>query len=107
MYVPKSALTVSGNAKYSRVTAESGRWVDRGICSNCGSNLFILAALVPDLQGIWAGSLHDVNNFEPQVHVWTRSAPSWSSLSADLKKIAVAPNEAEFKALLADVAEAV
>ena len=102
MYVPKSALKVTGTPKYARVIAESGRWVDRGLCTSCGSNLFILAELVPDLQGIWAGSLHDTNLFKPQVHVWTRSAPAWSSLSPDLKKIDVAPNEVEFKALLAE-----
>lgn len=105
MYVAKSALKVTGpQPKYSRVIAESGRWVDRGICPNCSSNLFILAELVPDLQGLWAGNLDDPNNFKPQINVWSRSAPSWSVLDAQMKRCDVAPNEEQFKALLDEAA---
>ena len=104
MYVPKDALKVTGSPKYARVIAESGRWVDRGLCTNCGSNLFILAELVPDLQGLWAGSLDDASNFKPQINVWTRSAPQWSMLDPSMKKLDVAPNEEQFKELLADTA---
>ncbi len=104
MYVPKEALKVSGNPKYYRVTAESGRTVDRGLCTNCGSNLFILAELVPDMQGIWAGSLDDPSLFTPQVNVWTRSSPWWATIDPSMIKIAVAPNETEFKALLEEAA---
>jgi len=86
------------------VTAESGRTVDRGLCTNCGSNLFILAELVPDMQGIWAGSLDDPSLFTPQVNVWTRSSPWWATIDPSMIKIAVAPNETEFKALLEEAA---
>lgn len=101
MYVPKSALKVTGLVpKYARVTAESGRWVDRGLCTNCGSNLFILAELVPDMQGLWAGCMDDPNEFNPQINVWTRSSPRWSMIDPSMKRLDVAPNEAQFKELL-------
>ena len=96
-----------GKPKYYRVIAESGRWVDRGICEACGSNLFILAELVPELQGLWAGSLDDPSQFKPQIHVWTRSSPWWSTLDPALKKLDVAPNEAQFGELLAEAASLV
>lgn len=101
MYVPRANLTIEGTAQYYDVKAESGNLVSRGFCPTCGSNLFILADLVPDLQGLWASSLDDPNEFAPQVHVWTGSAPSWSALSPHLDKISKAPNEEQFKALLA------
>ena len=85
--------------------AESGRLVQRGICQSCGSNLFILAELVPQLQGLWAGSLDDPGNFKPQINVWTRSSPWWSQMDSTMKKLDVAPNEDQFKVLL-DEAEA-
>ena len=101
MYVPKSALTLKGDAPtYFRVIADSGRWVDRGICTKCGSNLFILAELVPDMQGLWAGSLDDPNQFKPQINVWTRSSPWWSILDPTIKKLDVAPNDEQFGQLL-------
>lgn len=101
MYVPKSALKVTGGeAKYATLHAESGRLVSRGLCTNCGSNLFILAELVPDMQGLWAGSLDDPSIFKPQINVWTRSAPRWSQLDPSMKKLDVAPNMEQFQALL-------
>lgn len=104
MYVPRSAMKVTGEPKYYRVIAESGRWVDRGLCPSCGSNLFILAELAPDLHGIWAGSLDDPSNFKPQVNVWTRSSPWWSLLDPTMRKLDVAPNEEQFKGLLDEAA---
>ena len=101
MYVPKTALEITGPAAtYASLHAESGRLVSRGMCTRCGSNLFILADLVPDLQGLWAGSLDDPDIFKPQINVWTRSAPAWSRLDPDMKRIDVAPNEEQFRALL-------
>lgn len=105
MYVPRSALTITGPAAvYYDVKAESGRLVQRGICSACGSNLFILAELVPELQGLWAGSLDDPSNFKPQINVWTRSSPWWSMLDPGMKKLDVAPNEMQFGELLEEAA---
>ncbi len=95
-------MTINGTATYYDVKAESGNTVSRGFCPECGSNLFILADLVPDLQGIWASSLDDPNNFKPQVHVWTGSAMSWNATADNLPVIAKAPNEEQFNALLAE-----
>ena len=105
MYVPKSALKVTGpEPRYATLNAESGRRVDRGLCASCGSNLFILAELVPAMQGLWAGSLDDPNIFKPQINVWTRSAPRWSRFDTSLKSLDVAPNEEEFQLLLEEAA---
>jgi hypothetical protein len=105
MYVPRAALKVTGpEARYATLHAESGRKVSRGLCPNCGSNLFILAELVPTMQGLWAGSLDDPNMFEPQINVWTRSAPTWSVLDPNLKKLDIAPNAEQFQALLDEAA---
>lgn len=107
MYVPKSALRATGaEVKYATLHAESGRRVSRGLCADCGSNLFILAELVPDVQGLWAGGLDDPNVFRPQVDVWTRSAPGWSRLDPNLRRLDVAPNAEEFRLLLDEAAAA-
>lgn len=101
MYVPKTALKITGPAaRYASLHAESGRLVSRGLCGDCGSNLFILADLVPDLQGLWAGSLDDPDIFRPQINVWTRSAPAWSRFDRSLECLDTAPDEKRFHALL-------
>jgi len=106
LYVPRAALSVHGAATYYEVLAESGRRVSRGFCPTCGSPLFIQAALVPDLQGLWAASLDEPARFEPQVDVWASRRQPWDCLATSLPKIAEAPNETEFHALLSEAASA-
>ncbi len=101
LYVPQVALTITGESTYHTVTAESGNAVSRGACPRCGSPVFILADLVPDLQGLWAASLDDPSQFQPQVQVWTGSAQPWDALHPTLPQIAKAPNAEQFQALLA------
>ena len=105
MYVPRTALSVEGEAGWYEVIAESGRRVTRGFCPACGSPLFILADLVPDLQGLWAASLDEPARFQPQADVWASRAQPWDCMAAMLPKIAEAPDESQFAALLAEAAK--
>ena len=68
-------------------TAASGRLSSHGLpapdgqrhfCSACGSPVFSIAAVAPDLVFIKAGSLDDASWLKPAVEVWTTSAQSWS-----------------------------
>jgi len=100
LYVPRTALTVTGEGKYYDVKAESGNNVSRGFCSQCGSPVFILAELVPHLQGLWAASLDNPSLFQPQVHVWTDRAQPWDYMTPTLAKIGKAPNAEQMQKLL-------
>jgi hypothetical protein len=101
LYVPKTALRITGESIYFSVKAESGREVSRGFCPACGSPLFIQAELAPELQGVWASSLDDPGQFQPSVQVWTGSAQPWDCLSPSLPSIEKAPTEDQFHAILA------
>src|SRR5215813_12254382 len=100
LYVPRTALTISGKSRYYEVKAESGNRVSRGFCPHCGSPVFIQAELVPELQGLWAASLDHPSLFQPQVHVWTDSAQPWDHMTPTLAKIATAPNAKQIQTLL-------
>ena len=100
MYVPKTAVTITGKAKFYDVKAESGNTVSRGFCSDCGSPIFIEAELVPDLMGIWAASLDDPNRFSAQVEVWTNSAQDWTCLDPDIEKFSHAPTSDQMAKIL-------
>ena len=100
LYMPRTALTTTGEGKYYDVKAESGNNVSRGFCSQCGSPVFILAELVLDLQGLWAASLDNPSLFQPQVHVWTDCAQPWDYMTPTLAKIGKAPNAEQMQKLL-------
>ena len=100
LYVPRTALTITGEGKYYDVKAESGNNVSRGFCSQCGSPVFIQAELVPHLQGLWAASLDNPSLFQPQVHVWTDCAQPWDYMTPALAKIGKAPNAEQMQRLL-------
>jgi len=100
MYVPKTALAITGQAKFYEVKAESGNAVRRGFCVNCGCPVFIDAELVPELMGIWAASLDDPSLFIPQVEVWTNSAQKWTCLEPELDKYSHAPTTEEMGKIL-------
>lgn len=106
LYAPRSAVSVEGLPRYHTVRAESGNAVSRGFCANCGSPMFIVADLVPELFGVWASSLDEPAGFSPVVQVWCASAQSWGTLHPTLPRIAKAPNPEEFEKILADSARA-
>jgi len=101
MYVPRDAMEIQGTARYYTVSAESGNRVSRGFCATCGSPMFILADLVPDLHGVWASSLDEPAQFNPVVQVWCASGQPWGTLHPALNRIAKAPNPEEFAEILA------
>lgn len=99
-YAPRASVTLIGDVSYYEVTAESGNKVDRGFCGKCGCPICIRAELVPELIGIWAGSLDEPNQFSPQINVWISSAPSWLALDASLSSCAHAPTTDQMQNLL-------
>ncbi len=101
LYGPQHSLQIEGEPRYHTLLAESGNKVSRGFCANCGSPLFILADLVPDLQGVWASSLDQPDDFEPVVQVWCGSARRWGTLHPQLPRIARAPDAEDFEKILA------
>ena len=78
--VPRAALNVEGSAIASFATTgeDHGEATERNFCSACGSPVFSIAAVMPELAFIKAGSLDDASWLEPAVEAWTSSAQPWS-----------------------------
>ena len=78
--VPRAALNVEGStiASYATTGEDHGEDTERNFCSACGSPVFSIAAVMPELAFIKAGSLDDASWLEPAVEVWTSSAQPWS-----------------------------
>jgi len=78
--VPGGAFSVEGDTltSFSTTGEDHGGETERKFCSACGSPLFSIAAVAPELVFIKAGSLDDVSWFQPAVEAWTSSAQPWT-----------------------------
>jgi hypothetical protein len=78
--VPSSAFSVEGStlASYTTTGADHGGGTERNFCSACGSPVFSISPLVPEVTLIKAGSLDDGSWLEPPVEFWTSSAQPWA-----------------------------
>jgi hypothetical protein len=78
--VPRAAFSVEGDtlASFSTTGEDHGGETQRHFCSTCGSPVFSIAAVAPELAFIKAGSLDDASWLEPAIEVWTSSAHPWA-----------------------------
>jgi hypothetical protein len=78
--VPRDALQVEGTtlASFSTTGEDHGGETERSFCSACGSPVFSIAAVAPDMAFVKAGTLDDSSWVEPAIEAWTRSAQPWS-----------------------------
>ena len=78
--MPQAAFHCEGStlASFSTTGSDHGAETQRKFCSACGSPVFSIAAVAPDLVFIKTGSLDDASWIEPAVEAWTSSAQPWS-----------------------------
>jgi len=90
--VPKGSLRFEGDdmAVYAD-QGESGLPVLRKFCGTCGSPILSEVGSSPDLDWIKAGTLDDVSQFKPAVHLWCDSLQPWVELPANAVKLPRTP----------------
>ena len=91
MMFPKSAVQITGTPTYFEARADSGRRIERGFCSTCGSQLFAILEMLPGALGVRAGTLDDASKFRPSMDFWVSSAQHWGAMDPELRKCARAP----------------
>lgn len=89
--VPKAAVKISGELRYFETKGDSGLPTRRGFCPSCGSRIFGMADIAPDLIAISVASLDDPSTFQPQMHVYTKSAQPWDRIHDDLPAFPAMP----------------
>jgi hypothetical protein len=82
---------LQGEARFFRNLADSGRWVERGFCQDCGTPLFARVEVAPGWITVKPGSLDDPTWFKPTIDTWAPSAPPWLALDPNLPKAAKTP----------------
>ena len=89
--VPRSAVKITGDVKYYESKTDSGNTARRGFCANCGSRLFSLPAVAPDLMVILATSLDDPSIYKPGMDIYTTSAQPWDEMNPAVPKFPKMP----------------
>jgi hypothetical protein len=89
--VPQSAIKITGNVKYYESIADSGKPIKRAFCPNCGSRLFGLPSVLPDVTVITAASLDDPSIFKPGADFFVASAQPWDYMNPAVQKFPKGP----------------
>ncbi|MGA2189713.1 MAG: GFA family protein [Steroidobacteraceae bacterium] len=88
---PRDAVTIQGALCDFRSVADSGNVMHRRFCPVCGTHLFSEAESRPHLIFVRAGSLDEREVARPSGTIWTREAPSWACIDAELPNISAQP----------------
>jgi hypothetical protein len=75
-YFKKADLTVSGEAKGWRRSADSGRAIENFFCPSCGTNVYWTLEMRPDHIGVGFG-LFETALPEPARAIWTEEKHGW------------------------------
>lgn len=93
LVVPSDRIKFSGSGlKYHTVKGDSGRTMQRGFCSECGSPVSIRRPETPLVEFLQAASLDDPSIFHPNCEVWVSSAHPWHPIDDSLKQFEQNPS---------------
>src|SRR5690348_8567830 len=85
--VPSDRLKFSGSQlKYRSLKADSGRTMQRGFCSECGSPVSTRRPETPLVEFLHAASLDDSSKFHPTCEVWVSRAGPWHPIHSTAQK---------------------
>ncbi|MDW5415259.1 GFA family protein [Iodobacter sp. CM08] len=91
MFFAEASVSISGAPKYFRSTGDSGRFIERGFCPSCRSQLFTKLEMMPGVLGIKAGTLDDASMFNPRLDFYVSSAQHWDHMDPRLPKSEKSP----------------
>jgi len=79
----KSRFSVRGETRSFSSVGLSGRLAVRHFCAHCGSLLFGLPEIAPDLVTLYAGSLDDPRDFKADYVQFLRDRRDWDRMNWD------------------------
>lgn len=80
----QSELKIQGELKYFESLGLSGKPIRRAFCVTCGSQMFGLPELVPEMISIRAGTLDQPNLYRPQAECFVSHANEWDILDPNI-----------------------
>jgi hypothetical protein len=98
MGATKASFHVEGTTKTYRSVGGSGKAAVRHFCPECGSLLFGMPEVVPDMVTIYVGSLDDPGCFAPDHAIYTRERLHWDLLADGIHQFETMPGAVELSA---------
>jgi hypothetical protein len=86
MFVPATALKISGNYKEYATLAASANTVYRAFCPECGTSLFGRNNTFTEIRPVAAATLDDPSVFKPEKDMWIVDAEPWDYMNPELPK---------------------
>ena len=80
----QSELKIQGKLKYFESLGLSGKPIRRAFCVTCGSQMFGLPELAPEMISIRAGTLDLPNLYQPQAECFVSHANEWDILNPNI-----------------------
>ncbi len=93
LMVPQASLNLRGEPHYYKTVGDSGKTVQRGFCSACGSQVMMKIERRTDVVGLHAASLDDPSVFRPAIDMFTASAQLWDHMQPQTKKFPKSPGQ--------------
>ncbi|XZZ24943.1 GFA family protein [Microbulbifer sp. VAAC004] len=82
---------INGDLAFHEKQADSRNTARRGFCPRCGSHNYAENSGMPWLEFVHAGSLHDLEQFNPTMIVYESSGEPWDYMDPDLQMIEKVP----------------
>jgi hypothetical protein len=84
-FFPRDSLQLQGELQTFEDRGTSGQKVYRRFCGSCGSPVITDTEEAPGMGLIFvkAGTLDEVDDLKPSVHVWAESKQCWLTLADD------------------------
>ncbi|WP_052248925.1 GFA family protein [Leisingera sp. ANG-Vp] len=89
--VPRDGVAWTGTPAVNRSSAA----VERGFCPSCGAQVFYRSTRWPAETHLFAATLDDLAQFEPQAHFHWAERVAWTQVSDGLPKYAASAEGAE------------
>jgi len=91
-YVPiliftADTIKITGNPKFYEKLGDSGKKIERGFCTLCGSTVFGKLEVIPNAIGVRAGTLDNPNSYQPKFDFYTSSSNHWDFMNENIPKL--------------------
>src|SRR5579864_1898517 len=84
---PRDALKITGEVREIARSSDRGATKRKGFCPNCGVPIYNKPEKVPEMIGIYVGSLDDAATFKPAIILYAARGHAWDFLDPDVPRL--------------------
>jgi len=85
---PRAAFEISGAVREIARSGDRGATKRKGFCPACGVSIYNKPDQIPDMIGIYVGSLDDASAFKPGAVFYTARGYGWDFLDPEVPRVA-------------------